>query len=67
MNEEVEQLNFEYMIDKIVPKDGSNIDLDINGKIITLSKKGKFYFVQSWGWTTTFGLYKYFKDIHENM
>ena len=66
MNEEVEQLNFEYMIDKIVPSDGSTIDLDINGKIVTLSKKGKFYFVQSWGWTKAFGLYKYFKDIHKN-
>ena len=68
MNEEEEDKAlyvFEHMISNIVPNDGTCIELNLNGEVKTLFKKGSLYFLEDWGWTTTYGLFKYFQELKE--
>ena len=64
MNEEEKELYiFGYTLKTLIVKDEEKISLDINGKIKTLYRKGKLYYLEDWGWITLYGLYMHFKEL----
>ena len=63
MDEDKELYVFEYTLNQIIPKDNVPVIIDFYGDKKTITKKGKFFYLENWGWTTTFGLYKYFKEL----
>ena len=64
MNEEEKELYiFGYTLKTLMPNEKEKVSLDINGNIKTLHRKGKFYYLEDWGWTTLYGLYMHFKEL----
>ena len=61
--EEKELYIFGYTINSLIPNEKEKVSLDIGGSIKNISRKGKFYYLEDWGWTTLFGLYMHFKEL----
>ena len=49
---------FLYSLEQVLPINGDPIDIEINGTIKTISKKGSLFFLHGWGWTNEIGLYE---------
>ena len=64
LKEDKELYVFNSMIESIVPENGKHIEIKINGEIKNLSRIGKIFFLEDWGLTTSYGLFKYFKDLN---
>ena len=63
MDEDKELYVFEYTLNQIIPKDNVPVTIDFYGDKKTITREGKFYYLEGWGLGTPYALYMYFKEL----